>query len=239
MDPRELEKRKVLASALKDFAAGRSPETADILVAQGEKIGVTRKQLSNLYNQYKKEGVTSTPLSAPPEEYGPPASLAGAPASAPATPNTPYFATQETTPPVAAQSSGQEPKGLDRLEAMQGTPMGSTSTLGQRRSLESESGRALRMARRLERQGFGKAAEQVALAGAQAGLAEPAFRTQQYREQKTAMGEASKAAEQEDIGFKKQLLQFNRDFLSRAKKELNSGGAFNPAMATYLGKISK
>jgi hypothetical protein len=79
----ELEKRKILASALKDFAAGSSPETAESLTSQGEKIGVTRNQLSNLYNQYKKQGVTATPLSAGPEMFGPPATLAGAPATSP------------------------------------------------------------------------------------------------------------------------------------------------------------
>ena len=143
----ELEKRKVLASALKDFAAGSSPETVESLAAQGEKIGVTRNQLSNLYNQYKKQGVTATPLSAPPEAASPPSSLAAAPTSPAQTPSMAQgsgsvFDQQEKVAQAASAASGafggpnsrgassqyQAPTPrLDRLAAMQGTPMGSVS----------------------------------------------------------------------------------------------------------------
>ena len=131
-DAGELEKRKVLASALKDFAAGNSPETAQSLMAQGEKIGVTRNQLSNLYNQYKKEGVTSTPLSAPPEAYGPPSALANQTTPSPTTTPSPaepssMFSDYGVREGPVFANAGPETKGLDRLAAMQGTPMGSVS----------------------------------------------------------------------------------------------------------------
>ncbi len=54
-EPDPLEKRKLLAEELRQFAAGKSKETAQSLKEQGGEIGVTPTQLSNLYKQYKAE----------------------------------------------------------------------------------------------------------------------------------------------------------------------------------------
>ena len=51
-----LEKRKLLAEELRQFAAGKSKETAQSLKEQGGEIGVTPTQLSSLYQKYKTEG---------------------------------------------------------------------------------------------------------------------------------------------------------------------------------------
>lgn len=51
-----LEKRKLLAEELRQFAAGKSKETAQSLKEQGGEIGVTPSQLSSLYQRYKEEG---------------------------------------------------------------------------------------------------------------------------------------------------------------------------------------
>ena len=54
-DEEELEKRKILAEELWRFTRDDvSPEYAKTLVEEGAKIGVDRKQLSNLYKQYKE-----------------------------------------------------------------------------------------------------------------------------------------------------------------------------------------
>ena len=56
-----------------------------------------------------------------------------------------------------------------------------TGGLGNRRSTESRRGRAARMARKLRREGYSKAAESMALQAAQIGLVEPSTKTQDYR----------------------------------------------------------
>jgi len=255
----ELEKRNVLASALKDFAAGSSPETAESLVAQGEKIGVTRNQLSNLYNQYKKQGVTATPLSALPEADGPPSSLATALASPAQTPSMAkesgsVFDQQEKVAQAASAASGafggpnskgassqfQAPSPrLDKLAAMQGSPIGSMSSLGQRRSLESEGGKAMRMARKLERQGFSGAAQQMALAGAQAKLSEPSIKTEAYRQQQAALGQQTQAMNQEALDAKKKELELKKTMLQNAQKEASSPTGFSPSTMAYFGGVQK
>ena len=54
-DEEELEKRKILAEELWRFTRDDgSPENAKTLIEEGSKIGVDRKQLSNLYKQYKE-----------------------------------------------------------------------------------------------------------------------------------------------------------------------------------------
>jgi hypothetical protein len=96
----ELEKRKGLASMVKDMATADpqfknlySPEDLKAekqdLVAMGAKIGVSRNQLTNLYNQYKAEA--AKPLSTTPESGGTPKGTAGTtpPATPPATPPSP------------------------------------------------------------------------------------------------------------------------------------------------------
>jgi hypothetical protein len=55
-EPNPLEKRKLLAEELRQFAAGKSKETAQSLKEQGGEVGVTPTQLSALYQKYKEEG---------------------------------------------------------------------------------------------------------------------------------------------------------------------------------------
>ena len=64
---------------------------------------------------------------------------------------------------------------------------------------ESESGKALRMARKLERQGFGRAAESMALMGAQAKMSEPSIKTEEYRNQQSALQKATQLEEQKTL----------------------------------------
>lgn len=147
-DPINSEKRQILADAVRDFAfadVSGSVETADSLAAQGEKLGITRKELSNAYNFYKRQGYKTTKLDGTVVNIPPAGTPATTPAATPApmgveegpvmgrTPDsTPpsYFQTPsgaDTTPATTAQDSGPATPRLDRLAAMQGTPMGSVS----------------------------------------------------------------------------------------------------------------
>ena len=121
---------------------------------------------------------------------------------------------------------------------MQGTTMGSASSLGQRRSLESEGGRAMRMARKLERQGFSGAAQQMALAGAQAKLSEPALKTQAYREKAAQMGALAQSQTEAAEEEKRQTLAFLKRAREQGSRELDNGG-LTPATATLFGSLYK
>lgn len=123
---------------------------------------------------------------------------------------------------------------LDKLDALQAAPFGSSSTLQNRRSLESESGKAMRMARKLARQGFGSAAERMALTSAEAKMGEPSIKTEAYREQQSALGQQSKMMDQEALDYKKKFLQFQKDMLSRGQKEINSPTGLSSSTATYF-----
>ena len=134
----DLDKRKELASVLKQFARGEVKVNPEDMVKAGATMGVSRSQLSNLYQQYRKdfqanppESATSMAASTPPA--GTPAPMGvregpvmGTPAGTPPS----YFQTPsgaDTTPATTAQDSGPATPRLDRLAAMQGTPMGSVS----------------------------------------------------------------------------------------------------------------
>lgn len=122
-------------------------------------------------------------------------------------------------PQAAPESKGPLTPRLDRLAGLQGTPMGSTSSLGQRRSLESEGGKAMRLARKLERQGFGQAAEKMALAGAELKMNEPSIKTEAYREQESAMRGQAMSQEKEDEKMRRDLLKAQLE----AYKNMNLG----------------
>lgn len=87
--PMNVTTRQGLAGMLKQFARGETKEKPEDLIALGETVGVSRKQLSDLYGKYQKEFKAESASST--QDRGP------------ATPR------------------------LDRLAAMQGTPMGSVS----------------------------------------------------------------------------------------------------------------
>ena len=128
---------------------------------------------------------------------------------------------------------------LDKLAAMQGSPIGSTSSLGQRRSLESESGKAMRLARSLERKGFGKAAEQMALASAQAKLGEPSIKTEAYRQQQSALSQQSQMMDQETLDTKKKDLELRKKILEQGLKEAGSQTGFSPTTLAYFQSPNK
>jgi hypothetical protein len=219
----ELDKRKELASVLKQFARNEIKVNPEDMVKSGATMGVSRGQLSNLYQQYRKDFLNN-----------PPEGLAAN--TPPAT--TPPANTQPISTPLAGTPDQPETKGLDRLTAMQGSPMGSTSSLGQRRSLESDTGRALRMARRLERQGFGKAAENIALRAGESGLAEPALKTEAYRAKEAEMSAMAEAQAKESDIEKRKNLDFLKTMREQGKKELLSGG-LAPATASFFGSLFK
>jgi hypothetical protein len=244
-DEGELDKRKELASMVKSLAATRSdfsPQELQAegksLSAEGEKLGVSRNQLSNLYNQYKAEGVKSTPLGGTPELAEPPAP-AGSPAQTPAgEPTKPsMFASMPSTPttPASTPLAGQQPqdnskkwaegtfRGLEDYAKMQNEPMGASSSLNQRRSLESEGGKAMRMARKLQRQGFGNAAEKMALDAAQLKMGEPAIKTEEYRRKESDMANLAKQGQAETDERSRRLLQMQDRMIAMANKEMDEG----------------
>jgi hypothetical protein len=87
--PMNVTTRQGLAGMLKQFARGETKEKPEDLVALGATVGVSRKQLSDLYGKYRKE-----------------------------------FNAESAT---STQDRGPATPRLDRLAAMQGTPMGSVS----------------------------------------------------------------------------------------------------------------
>jgi hypothetical protein len=205
-DDAELERRKVLSGQLKEFAQkpDSSPNTAKGLMEEAGKVGVSRDQMSSLFQQYKAETPSATPSASPQTAMSPSASGMGEP-------STPRLDRGPVTP------------GLDRLAAMQGTPMGSTSTLNQTRSLESAEGKSLRMARKLQRMGFGGAAETVALSAAKSGMDEPNIKNQEFRgfEEKSKRAATTEAAANEEL--KRRQFQFQNKLLEQQNKDLASG----------------
>jgi hypothetical protein len=87
--PMNVTTRQGLAGMLKQFARGETKEKPEDLIALGATVGVSRKQLSDLYGKYQKE-----------------------------------FKAESAT---STQDRGPATPRLDRLAAMQGTPMGSVS----------------------------------------------------------------------------------------------------------------
>ena len=113
-DANELEKRKQLAGAVKELAAGSDgPYDAKGLMAEAEKIGVTRNQLSNLYQRYKAEGpAKSSPL---------------APTTAAPTTAAPLSPAEKVK--AAFQPHSVATPKLDQLNAMQSAPLGAYSDI--------------------------------------------------------------------------------------------------------------
>jgi hypothetical protein len=173
----ELDKRKELASVLKQFARGEVKVNPEDMVKSGATMGVSRNQLSNLYQQYRKdfqnnppmdliggpEGFAvfgeklglkppTTPPTGTPTGTTPTGTPTGTtptgtptgttptqpslfsgeyqkegPVKGPFITSTTPAATPTQAPPAGTQDSGPATPRLDRLAAMQGTPMGSVS----------------------------------------------------------------------------------------------------------------
>jgi hypothetical protein len=94
------------------------------------------------------------------------------------------------------------------------------------------------MARKLKRQGYSKAAEQMALAGAQAKLSEPALKTQAYREKAAQMDALARAQTEKAEEEKRQTLAFLKRAREQGSRELDNGG-LTPATATLFGSLYK
>jgi hypothetical protein len=226
-DEAELERRKVLAGQLKEFAQkpASSPNTAEGLMSEAGKVGVSREQMSGLYKKYAAETPTAeTPAAETPAAGTPttPTYDAGGLGTPDLSAAKSYFS-QESSTPTAPAKTGPSTPGLDRQDAMQGSPMGSTSTLNQTRSLESETGKGFRMARKLQRLGFKEAAGRVALGAASVGLNEPNIKTEEYRrlEAKSQAAAASEAAANEALNRKR--FDFQSKLLEQQNKDLASG----------------
>jgi len=211
-DAAELERRKILASELKQFAqrpdAYGKQTPADIeatkksLMGEAAQIGVAA-QMKDMYAKYKSEGASA----GLPELAGPPAPSSMGMPPPPAEPAPPR---QINTP------------GLDRLAALQGSPMGSVSSRGPR-SLESESGKTLRAARKLQRMGFEGAANQIALGGGVRSLTEPKIKTQEFRGLEQQVGDAATEEAAELEQFKRNQRAFQKKLLEQQTKDLEAG----------------
>jgi len=134
-----------------------------------------------------------------------------------------FFSNLDNGPATPRLDSGPVTPGLDRLAAMQKAPFGSANTLHQTRSLESAEGKSLRAARKLQRLGFGKAAEQMAFAGVSQNMDEPNIKSQEYRgfEEKSKRAAMGEAAANEDL--KRRQFQFQNKLLQQQNKDLESG----------------
>lgn len=161
----------------------------------------------------------------------PPTTAGAAPAPSGLTPDlsaaksffspTPPVSAPATPAPTPAERQISTP-GLDRLAAMQGSPMGAVSSRGPR-SLESESGKALRAARKLQRMGFEGAANQIALGGGVRGLTEPKIKTQEFRglEQQ---GQAAATTEAAELEMERQQQRaLNKRLIALQNKALDDG----------------
>jgi hypothetical protein len=128
-----------------------------------------------------------------------------------------------------SNSQGPTTRLLDRYDAMQGARMGtSTATSMPATALESDTGKALRMARRLKRQGFGGAANDLAKTAGATGLKEPVLKSEGYQAERDKQdGAATSAAMQ----YQAQLEEQNRltnEFIRAQIEALRKNGTLSP-----------
>lgn len=114
---------------------------------------------------------------------------------------------------------------LDRYDRMQNSPTGATSLLSAPpRSLESDSGKAFRMARKLGRMGLTQAANQFGAMGAAAKVSgEPSIKSQSFIELKEQGKQAAVAEAAADAEFKKKQRDTLNRILDQQNKDLDSG----------------
>lgn len=257
-DSEELDKRKELASVLKQFARGEVKVDPEQMAKSGAEMGVSRGQLSGLYKKYREDfkanppegmGELPTPMTLGGTPMGPlkPTGLGGDAKKGSVFDQQEQASLAKST--ARGAFGGDNWRGqssetaistplLDKYDALQAAPFGSTSTLNQRRSLESEGGKAMRMARMLTRKGYDRAAEQMALAGAQAKMGEPAVRTQAYREQQSALESKTQEEEQKALEEQKRALESQRRLIEArnktAIKEMNSPEGLSSRIASLF-----
>jgi hypothetical protein len=243
-DSEELDKRKELASILKQFARAEVRVDPEQMVKSGAEMGVSRGQLSGLYKKYREDFKAN-----PPEDMGElptPTTIGGTPMGPPkptglgddAKKGSVFNQQEQASSAKSTSETAISTPRLDKYDALQAAPFGSSSTLNQRRSLESEGGKSMRMARMLTRKGYDKAAEQMALAGAQAKMGEPSIRTQAYREQQSALESKTQAEEQKALEEQKRALESQRRLIEArnktAIKEMNSPEGLSSRIASLF-----
>jgi hypothetical protein len=137
-NPEELDKRKELASVLKQFARGEVKVNPEDMVKSGATMGVSRNQLSNLYQQYRKDFQNNPPQDlmgdTPPTGTTPtqPSLFSGeyqkeGPVKGPSITSTTPAATLTQAPPdsgPATPTLDRLGESIDRLVAMQGATGG-------------------------------------------------------------------------------------------------------------------
>jgi len=114
---------------------------------------------------------------------------------------------------------------LDRYDKMQNSPTGATSLLSAPpRSLESESGKAFRMARKLGRMGLTQAANQFGAMGAAAKVSgEPSIKSQSFIELREQSKQAAVTEAAADADFKKKQRDTLNRILDQQNKDLDLG----------------
>lgn len=222
----QLEGRQELAGVLKKAAREEIGFDPQSIVKSGEALGVSRGQISDLYSKYRSEFKSNLP-----EGYTPKTSntlgesSTGLKFASQFETKEPLIGTQQLADQKPQNSGGKWAegtfKGLENYERMQSEPMG--SAMSKRRSLESESGRAMRIARKLQRQGFGNAAEKMALDAGQLKMFEPSIKTEEFRRKESqiasmAQQEAAKAEED-----KRRQLELGRRILEIQEKQAAQG----------------
>lgn len=218
-----LEKRQELGSILKQFARDEVKVDPEQMVKIGADIGVSRGQLSGLYKKYRSEFEAEAPEGSAPalaKAVQQPAESMSQPLTG--APQQPAYQAPSVTPNMDAYAQSNFGEGL-----------------GRGRSLESESGKAMRIARKLQRQGFVSAAQGMALAGAEAKMLEPSIKTEEYLKQQDTLKTATQLEEQKTLADQKRALELQNKLIEarnrQALAELNSGKGLNPMTASLFG----
>lgn len=125
---------------------------------------------------------------------------------------------------MAGQRGATKTRGLDRQAAMQGTPLGSASSLGSgsNRPLESDLGRAFRLARRAKRAGLDSSAERVVSGalGKEMNYRTPGIKTEDYREQEEANRRKLAEDMREREEMQRGVMDYYSSFLRKKQRDL-------------------
>ena len=125
---------------------------------------------------------------------------------------------------LAGQRGATKTSGLDRQAAMQGKPLGSASSLGSgsNRPLESDLGRAFRLARRAKRAGLDSSAERVVSGalGKEMNYRTPGIKTETYREQEEANRRKLAEDMREREKMQRDVMDYYSSFIRKRKEGL-------------------
>jgi len=128
-----------------------------------------------------------------------------------------------------SNSEGPTTRLLDRYDAMQGARMGtSAATSMPATSLESDTGKALRMARRLKRQGFGGAANEIAKTAGATGLKEPVLKSEGYQAERDKQNAATTNAASQYQAQLEEQNRLNNEFIRAQIEALRKNGTLSP-----------